>query len=78
MKNNRNNQRVGKNSASYNDKHPHNPVQLKPIRAAKKRHPIRAKQLEKLGALPRPALATAIRWVKGHGDADYYAIRSAA
>lgn len=25
---------VGKNSASYNDKHPHNPVQLRPVSRA--------------------------------------------
>ena len=34
MKNKRNSQIVGKNCASYNDKHPENPIILRPIRAA--------------------------------------------
>ena len=34
MKNKRNEQIVGNNSKSYNDKHPDNPIHLRPIRAA--------------------------------------------
>lgn len=34
LPNNRNKIIVGKNSASYNDKHPHNPIQLQPISRA--------------------------------------------
>jgi hypothetical protein len=34
MKNNRNAQIVGNNSKSYNDKHPDNPIHLRPIRQA--------------------------------------------
>lgn len=63
MKTNRNQRTVGANSASYNDKHPHNPVRLGLIRAAKQRawNSSQRRALDQIGSLPRPALPQAIR-----------------
>lgn len=74
MKNNRNAQVVGHNSKSYNDKHPSNPVSLRPIRDAVRNTPYildkkhrlvpnmkRIRELFALANLPRMVIAKLAR-----------------
>lgn len=63
-KKDRNKRAVGKNSASYNAKHPHNPIELRPVSLALAKHgwsPARARRIRKLQNLPRPELLRALK-----------------
>jgi len=57
---------VGKNSRSYNDKHPENPVSLRPIHDACKAAPAKYHaRLRALSNLGRPALTRGIVAILG-------------
>lgn len=66
MKNKRNDQIVGRNSASYNDKHPENPIELRPIRSACWRNPNNFKMQRRIRSLSnesRPNIISALKWM---------------
>lgn len=66
MKPNRQHLIVGRNSASYNDKHPENPIVLRPIRDALRRNKDDIKMQERILSLSnesRPNIISALKWI---------------
>lgn len=57
---------TGRNSASYNDKHPENPIELRPIRDALRRNRDDIKMKKRILMLSnesRPNIASALKWM---------------